>query len=76
MSRETGALIAAADSTGACAMTVCTSCVSSWMALRTAPEFVEVNQARGAAARTLTMRERTMCPKRTSAKWVTASATE
>ena len=68
MSRDAGALTAAADSTGACAMTVCTSCVSSWIALRTAPEFVDVNQARGAEARTPTMRERTMCPKRTSAK--------
>ena len=76
MSKDRGALTAAADSTGAWAITVCTSCVSSWMALRTAPEFVDVNQARGAAERTPTMRERTMCPKRTSAKWVTASATK
>ena len=68
MSRDSGALTAAADSTGACAMTVCTSCVSSWIALRTAPEFVDVNHARGAEASTFTMRERTMCPKRTSAK--------
>ena len=49
-------------------MTVCTSWVSSWMALRTAPELVEVNHASGAPARTLTMRVRTMWPNRTSAK--------
>ena len=68
--------MAAVDSTGAWAITVCTSCVSSWMALRTVPELVEVNQARGAPDRTLTMRERTMCPKRRSAKWVMVTATK